>query len=257
MLTFGRTNIIFGIALALSIVLYFFYSFPFWIFGLLLFLYSLILFYGCYYIRSGFFMPVICSLPGKNKQIVLSFDDGPHPQTTGRILDILEKHKAKAVFFCIGKKVKENPYLFKEMVNRGHLVGNHSFSHDAYFDFWSWKRMMADLKQMNDVSENTVGSKLRLFRPPYGVMNPNLKKAILRGGFVPVGWSMRSFDTRANDKDKFLKKLNRSIAPGRIFLFHDSMEITGVVLDDFLKEVKNRGYAVVALDKALPLQPYA
>lgn len=117
--------------------------------------------------------------------------------------------------------------------------------------------MMADLKQMNDVSENTIGSKLRLFRPPYGVMNPNLKKAILRGGFVPIGWSMRSFDTRAKDKDKFLKKLNQSIAPGRIFLFHDSMEITGVVLDDFLKEVKNRGYAVVALDKALPLQPYA
>lgn len=219
--------------------------------------YLLILFYGCYYIRSQFFMRVICSLPSGEKQIAISFDDGPLPQYTSSILHTLDKHQVPAIFFCIGSRAHANPQLLNTIISRGHVVGNHSYSHHRYFDFWSSEKMFLDLNRMDEVTKQISGLRPKLFRPPYGIMNPNLKKAIIKGNYIPVGWNMRSFDTMAKNPEKLLIKLKRSLRPGKIYLFHDSMEITDHVLDKFLQEVKRQGYTVVALDKVLNLQPYA
>jgi len=220
-------------------------------------LYLLIVFYGCYYIRSGFFMPVICSFPASGKQIVLSFDDGPLLAFTPDVLNILDKHQAPAIFFCIGKRAETHSNLLDEIVHRGHVIGNHSYSHHRFFDFWSAGKMLADLQKMDQVTEKHTGLKPKLFRPPYGVMNPNLRKTIINGNYTPVGWNMRSFDTMAQSPDKLLNKLLNALQPGKIYLFHDSMNITTNILDQFLQEVKSRGYTVVALHKVLNLQPYA
>lgn len=257
MLTFRNTNIFFGLLLAITVGLYLAYAIPVWIFVVLVLSYLLILVYGCYYIRSGFFMPVICEVPGIEKQIVLSFDDGPHPEYTRQILDVLDKHHARACFFCVGKNVADYPAIFKDILNRNHLVGNHSFSHHPFFDLWSAGRMLADLQQMDKIVKMETGYQLRLFRPPYGVMNPALKKAILTGKYIPIGWNMRSYDTMATDQTKLLNKLVKALGPGKIYLLHDRMQITAQVLDKFLEEVKTKGYTVVALNKALTLQPYA
>lgn len=257
MLTFRFTNIVFGIAFAGAILLSFFYQVPVWIFFLIGFLYSVIVFYGCYYIRSGFFMPITCSFQTSEKEIVISFDDGPLPEYTNKILAILQEQNVPASFFCIGKRVKEHGEILQLIHQQGHIIGNHSFSHDNLFDLWSSKKMLADLKKMDEAVFSEIGVKPRLFRPPYGVMNPNLRKAIKQGMYVPIGWNMRSFDTVAKDPEVLLKKILAALKPGTIYLFHDSMEITAAVLPEFLKEVKTRGYKVQSLDKVLNLAPYA
>ena len=113
------------------------------------------------------------------------------------------------------------------------------------------------MKQMDDEMERVIGMKPKLFRPPYGVTNPNVKKAIIKGGYTPVGWSVRSLDTVIKDEKKLLSKINSGIKPGAGFLFHDTSKTTLDVLPEFIQEVKKRGYQIVPLDKLLHLQPYA
>ena len=113
------------------------------------------------------------------------------------------------------------------------------------------------MRQMDHQLEKIAGLKPVLFRPPYGVTNPNLKKAIISGGYTPVGWSVRSMDTVTKDEKKLLSKVTEGIKPGAVFLFHDTCNITLNVLPSFLEEVKKRGYQVVPLDKLLHLKSYA
>jgi peptidoglycan/xylan/chitin deacetylase (PgdA/CDA1 family) len=119
------------------------------------------------------------------------------------------------------------------------------------------KKMQEDLKLMDAEMQKVIGLKPKLFRPPYGVTNPNLAKAIKKGGYTPVGWSVRSMDTVIKDRKKLLERINEGIKPGAVFLFHDTSKATLDMLPGFIKEVKNRGYNIIPLDKLLALQPYA
>nr|AUN35648.1 polysaccharide deacetylase [uncultured bacterium] len=110
---------------------------------------------------------------------------------------------------------------------------------------------------MNRDTEKLIGVKPKLFRPPYGVINPNLRKAIQDGEYTPVGWSVRSMDTVIKDEKKLLEKIKRSLKPGAVYLFHDTSKSTLEVLPIFIKHVKDLGYEIVRLDKMLALQPYA
>ena len=143
------------------------------------------------------------------------------------------------------------------MHDEGHLIGNHSFSHHFWFDMYGSKKMLADLQQMDEATKKILGVQPRLFRPPYGVTNPNLKKAIINGNYIPVGWSVRSMDTMTSDEDKLLGKVKKGIKPGAIFLFHDTSKATLAILPQFIREVKDRGYSIARLDKMLNLPAYA
>ncbi len=116
--------------------------------------------------------------------------------------------------------------------------------------------MLTDLKRMDSEMKKVIGEKAKLFRPPYGVTNPNLAKAIIKGNYVSVGWSVRSMDTVIRDENKLLTKISRSIKPGAIFLFHDTSLTTLKILPEFLKEVKKRGFHIIPLDKFLNLKAY-
>jgi peptidoglycan-N-acetylglucosamine deacetylase len=137
------------------------------------------------------------------------------------------------------------------------MIGNHSYSHHTWFDLFSYKKMLGDLKKMDEEMERVTGLQPKLFRPPYGVTNPNLKKAIINGGYIPVGWSVRSMDTVIKDEKKLLNKISRSLKPGAIFLFHDTSKTTLAILPSFIKWVRESGYEIVRLDKMLHLKPYA
>lgn len=113
------------------------------------------------------------------------------------------------------------------------------------------------MKLMDDEMVRVTGLKPILFRPPYGVTNPNLKKAIINGNYKPVGWSVRSMDTVIKDEKKLLSKINNALRPGAVFLFHDTSKTTLNVLPEFIKEVKSQGYHIIPLDKLLLLKPYA
>ncbi len=96
-----------------------------------------------------------------------------------------------------------------------------------------------------------------LFRPPYGVMNPNLARAIKKGQFMPISWSIRSFDTTIKDKQKLLSRIITKVKPGDIILLHDSMEITATILPELIQQLMSKGYKIGRLDKMLNINAYA
>jgi peptidoglycan/xylan/chitin deacetylase (PgdA/CDA1 family) len=122
---------------------------------------------------------------------------------------------------------------------------------------FSSSKMLADMQQMDNALLSAVTLKPRLFRPPYGVINPNLKKAILKGAYFPVGWSVRSMDTVLGNEAKLLNKVLNRLTPGAVFLFHDTSATTIAMLPAFIKQSKAKGYQIVRLDKMLNLQAYA
>jgi len=113
------------------------------------------------------------------------------------------------------------------------------------------------MQQMDAATNKATGKTPKLFRPPYGVTNPNLKKAIINGNYTPVGWSVRSFDTVITDEKRLLNKMISKVKPGAVFLFHDTSKTTLAILPQFLDHVKSNGYQIIRPDKMLNLQPYA
>lgn len=257
MLNFRNTNIFFVILLILLIGIHIRFGLPAYIYPLIFVIYSLIVFYGCYYVGSNFFIKIVCSASTDQKEIAISFDDGPASKYSPEILQLLKQNDIKATFFCIGKRIAGNENILKQIQDEGHIIGNHSFSHHFWFDMFSSKKMLDDLKMMDHEMERVTGMRPKLFRPPYGVTNPNLKKAIIKGDYTPVGWSVRSMDTAIKDEKKLLNKIKVSLKPGAVFLFHDTSKTTLNVLPEFIKEVKNSGYHIIPLDKLLHLKPYA
>ena len=257
MLNFRNTNIFFSFLLIVLIGIHIKYGLPFYVYPLLFVVYSLIVFYGCYYVGSNFFIKVICSATTDQKEIAISFDDGPATNYTPEILKLLKQENIKAAFFCIGHRIPGNENILKQIKEEGHIIGNHSYTHHFWFDMFSSKKMLNDIRKMDEETEKVTGIRPKLFRPPYGVTNPNLKKAIIKGGYTPVGWSVRSMDTVIKDEERLLRKIKGAIKPGAVFLFHDTSKTTLNVLPEFIKEVKNSGYHIVSLDKLLHLAPYA
>jgi peptidoglycan/xylan/chitin deacetylase (PgdA/CDA1 family) len=200
---------------------------------------------------------VICSAKTNKKQIAISFDDGPATSFTREILEVLRRHHIKATFFCIGNRIPGNEELLMYLYEEDHIIGNHSYSHHFWFDIFSTKKVIADLQMMDNVTKDVIGVKPKLFRPPYGVLNPNIKKAIVNGNYTPIGWSVRSYDTVMNGERKLFDKISRSLKPGAVFVFHDTSQTTLNILPLFIQYVKDNGYEIVRLDKMLDLQPYA
>ncbi len=256
MLTFRSTNIIFSILLLALIALDLQYKVPVLAYPLLVISYTLVLFYGSYFVQSQFYLKTVCRANTDQKKIALTFDDGPLDNYTPQILSILATSKVKATFFCIGKNAENNTNLLRDIHQQGHIIGSHSFSHSFWFDLLSPKKMEADLQQAHNLFKAALGLDVRWFRPPYGVTNPNLKKAVGRMGYTAIGWNVRSMDTVAKEEQVLLNKLKQALKPGAIFLFHDTIGITVKVLPHFISYAQQQGYEIAPLDKLLNLQPY-
>lgn len=257
MLNFRKMNLLFIGLLLLSMAGNVVYVVPVYVYIILAGVYLSVLIYGCYYVGSNFFIPVICSAKTDKKVVALSFDDGPIAGNTPVILQTLKDNNAEAAFFCIGSRIAGNEAIFKQIHDEGHIIGNHTFSHHFWFDMFSAEKMLADMRMMDKAMDSVNGKTPKLFRPPYGVTNPNLKKAIIQGNYIPVGWSMRSMDTVIKDEKKLLNKVTGKIKPGAIFLFHDSSNATVAMLPAIIKHIRANGYEIIRLDKMLTLQVYA
>jgi peptidoglycan/xylan/chitin deacetylase (PgdA/CDA1 family) len=257
MLNFRNTNIFFIVLLAVLAFVHIQYGLPVYIYPLLFLVYSLVVFWGCCNVGSNFFIKIVCKAETDKKEIAISFDDGPAANYTPGILKVLKNEQVKATFFCIGNRISGNEETVKKIYADGHVIGNHSYSHHFWFDLYPAKKMQHDLALMDAELEKVIGIKPKLFRPPYGVTNPNVKKAVINGNYTPVGWSVRSMDTVIKDEQKLLNNICAGIQPGAVFLFHDTSKVTLNVLPAFIQEVKKRGYQFVPLDKLLDLQAYA
>ncbi len=203
------------------------------------------LFYASYYIGSGVYLKAQCKVPVKEKTVFLSFDDGPSAYTT-RVLDVLKRHNAKAIFFLIGENAEKNPELVKAIVAEGHVIGNHSFYHKGTFPLMSSKQIAEDIKHCNQTLTDITGKTPNLFRPPFGVTNPLIASGLKKTGipFKTIGWDVRSFDTMGGDTDKILNRITDQIEPGSIVLLHDRMEFSAELLDKLLTHLKTEGWRI-------------
>jgi len=190
------------------------------------------------------------------KAITLTFDDGPDSENTPQILDILAKFRIKAAFFVIGKKIKGNEEILKKMANEGHIIGNHTWSHTYLWDFYSPGRMADEIERNIMETERITGKRMKFFRPPYGVINPMVAKAIRKTGVRVVAWSFRSFDTAATNPASLYDKTLCKTKPGDIMLFHDSPVLTAGILEKIIVSLQERGFNFIPLDEMLNLQAY-
>ncbi|GAW89019.1 polysaccharide deacetylase [Flavobacterium psychrophilum] len=110
------------------------------------------------------------------------------------VLDVLKKHNAKATFFCIGKNAEKHPEIIKQIISEGHIVGNHSYNHSRLFDFYRKDKLVEEIVQTDALIKKISGKKTILFRPPFGVTNPSIKKALQVTKHHVIGWNVRSLD---------------------------------------------------------------
>ena len=155
-------------------------------------------------------------IPTAQKEIFLSFDDGPHPRITPIVLDMLAAHGAKASFFCIGDRVKRFPDIYQRILDEGHAVGNHTFHH-----LNGWKTNDDDYGSDVEKAAKLIDS--RLFRAPYGRLKGRQARAISAKGFKTIMWTVLSGDyDKKLSPEECAERVLGNIAPGFIHLFHDA-----------------------------------
>jgi peptidoglycan/xylan/chitin deacetylase (PgdA/CDA1 family) len=196
---------------------------------------------GAYFIQLNFHVTSINSLATTDKKVWLTFDDGPNNPTTTKVLEVLKKHDVKALFCVIGKNTVGNETMMQHIVNEGHQLANHSFSHAFWFDVWSTQKVMDDLEVCQHIIQRYQPQSL-LFRPPYGVTNPNIAKAIKKLNLQSIGWNVRSYDTSTNDVEKIKQRVLSQLKPGAIILLHDRLELMPQLLEELIPAIKERGY---------------
>jgi peptidoglycan-N-acetylglucosamine deacetylase len=245
------------LTLGIAVISYFdFGSYYYWI--ILVFLLagsSFLLILGSSVLTLNYFIKSVNK--GSSNGISLTFDDGPDAMLTPKVLNILEQHNVKATFFLIGKYVEKHPELVNEIINKGHIVGSHSYSHDNKIAVFSTSKLTDDLEKGIAAIQVVIGKRSTYFRPPFGVTTPRYKRALKKVGVNSVGWSLRSMDTVAKSKEQLLNKLTSKIKQGDIVLLHDNCSITVDALPDFLSFCDEKGIVIVPLDENISIKPYA
>lgn len=155
-------------------------------------------------------------------EIAITIDDGPDPDVTPVVLDVLDRYGAKATFFCIAAKAQRHPDLCRDIVKRGHAVENHSMRHQYHLPFLLLGGWMAELNAAQDALTKVTGIRPRFFRPPVGLRNPLLDPVLSRLGLQLASWSKRGFDTVERNPQVVLSKLLKDLKAGDILLLHDS-----------------------------------
>lgn len=213
---------------------------------------------GSAFVGWNYHVPSInfCPKTVKN-QVAITFDDGPNPEYTPRVLELLKVYNAKATFFCIGKHIAAHPELFKRILEEGHTVGNHTFSHRSSFGFLPTSKVVSELTQTNAIAKKHSGLQLQLYRPAFGVTNPNIAKALKILGLQSVGWNKRSLDTTSLSETEILKRITTNLKKGDIILLHDTSEKSVRVLEQLLLFLRQENLESVSVDSLCNIKAYA
>lgn len=195
--------------------------------------------------RSSLYLPVWWRLPRGSPQVALTFDDGPDPETTPAVLDLLAKYGQRATFFVVGEHVCRHPALVRRLVAEGHALGLHSNTHSRWFACWGPGRVRRDLTACAEAIAAATGTPPpRLFRPPVGIKNPVIGFVAGHLDLRAVTWTVRGFDTGPAPVSAIVARLERGLRPGNILLLHDGSEPA---------RPRDRRVCVEALARLLPL----
>jgi peptidoglycan/xylan/chitin deacetylase (PgdA/CDA1 family) len=187
--------------------------------------YAALLLAGVLVLRLCMFVDAVVRGPKGARGVALTFDDGPHPIWTPRVLKVLADHRAVATFFVAGHKVEAHPELVRAILDGGHAVALHSHAHDRFFALRSERRVREDLERGVAALERATGERPILFRPPIGHTNPAIARVVGDLGLVVVGWSVSGLDGLASARPAGVAaRVRRGLRDGAIVLLHDAPE---------------------------------
>ncbi|GAB3755601.1 polysaccharide deacetylase family protein [Microlunatus parietis] len=186
----------------------------------------------------------------KLKCIALTYDDGPNPRTTGKLIKILKKHKVRATFFQLGQLARRHPKLVRKIHRAGSEVANHSWDHDS-LNRKSVKGAYRDLKRASAAIEKGCRCRVRLMRPPYGATDRGVTKAARKAGLAEILWDVDTLDWSSRNARKIKRKVLRGAARNRIVLMHDIHRSTIAAQEGIIRGLKKRGYTLVTVSELL------
>lgn len=200
--------------------------------------------------NCAWYGPVRKTFLTPNREVWLTIDDGPEPQQTPYLLDVLGQHGVKATFYAIGRKILQAPELSRRIVNEGHSLQNHTFLH-AERSFWAAGpgRAHSELELCSRAICETTGATPTQFRAPVGFANPFVHAAAAAQKLSFIGWSSTGCDGVAHHPESVLAKIMASVRPGGIILCHDSQlrgmapKSRAALLDSLLSRLKSEGYS--------------
>ena len=195
------------------------------------------------------------SHPNGTKQIALTFDDGPHPSQTQRILDILDRYGVKATFFMIGVNVENYPEVAKDVVARGHEIGNHTYSH-LHLKQLGAGGLTAEVEKCEDVLEDLCEYRPHLFRPPEGYLSDGVFECAEQGDYSLILWSVDTRDWEIKNASQIAEKVLTNVKTGDIILMHDYVyhSKTPEALEILLPKLLALGYEPVTVGKLLGIK---
>ncbi|WP_176706049.1 polysaccharide deacetylase family protein [Paenibacillus hemerocallicola] len=194
----------------------------------------------------------------KERNIALTFDDGPDERFTPQILDILKAHGVKATFFVLGKKAEAHPAIMKRMVREGHVIGNHSFRHPLFTKI-TVDQFAQEVEQTEEVLNRLIGYKPKLLRPPYGEIDEEQLQWAKSRGYVIVNWNVDSLDWKNLGEQQVSGNILGHTKAGAIVLQHsaggDSQDLSGTVkaLPGIISKLREQGYGLVTVSELLHL----
>lgn len=185
-------------------------------------------------------------IPTTSRSVLLTFDDGPHPTVTREVLDILDLYAAKAVFFVVGNRIQRAPHMLREILDRGHVIGNHTYSHSTgkSFSLLEYKR---DLLRCQAEVTRQVGYNMKLHRPPHGVISAATIFSPRLIGLRSVLWSLSSEDWRLSSFEQCAPtacQLAEIIQPKDILLLHDEKPYTPKLLYYLMPKIVEQGFSL-------------
>ena len=198
------------------------------------------------------------------RQIALTFDDGPHSESTPAVLNVLAGHDVPATFFVIGSHAQKHVSLLQQIHAQGHLIANHSFDHTYLGTLNSCRYWINQIAHTNAVIEKAIGQCPALFRPPMGFKNIRMAKAARQQQCTIVTWSRRAWDGLPTTADRIVRRLNHGCQAGDIILMHDGVQPNGCrnhmataeALGPLIGSIRSAGFELVRLDVLLNLKPY-
>ena len=180
-----------------------------------------------------------------NGKILLTFDDGPVPETTEIILKLLNENKIKAAFFCVGNNIKNYPELTQNIINKGHLIGNHTFNHKKLSEI-SYSETVNEINSFTLLLKDKFNYDVKYFRPPHGKFKFNTTSLVKKCGLINIMWSLLTYDFRGDIK-KVKTSVEKYLRKDSIVVLHDSIKSMSIIQDSIniiLETANKNGYEI-------------